>query len=317
MEKHVSVHPFIAVVGHLVRDQIMSTDGKVTIALGGIAYNLATLCSLMEAGKVYPVCRIGLDTRGMLLDAFDSYNAMDGSGIAFNRHPNVLNRLVYRSDGCRDEWNSRRPSPLSLKRVPGNVDAVIINFISGNDVRLKELKEFRKQYRGLIYCDFHSLALGRGKDGRRYYRFHPRWREYLSAVDIIQMNLHELSSIVNREPTTPEDIAFFCKRLLEAGPSIAIVTNGEAGTTCSMSSSKRSYYVPAVHVPVAVDPTGCGDALGAAFVYHYLQTGDPLKSMELASQIAAAKATFSGVEAFGNLRMILKTLAGPMKVVAI
>jgi len=287
----------------------------MTFALGGIAYNLATLQAIMRKGTILPVCRVGEDIRNMIRESFGSCSVLDVSGFQFTHSPNVVNRLVYRHDGARDEWNSRRSSPLSLKNIPIEADAVMFNFISGNDVKLRDLKAFRQRYRGLIYFDFHSLALGHDSAGRRCYRYHPRWRDYVSVADIVQMNRLELASIMRAEQRSKVDVYDACRGLHETGPGIAIITDGKNGIIISTRSPARGYHVPATAVRRVIDTTGCGDSLGAAFVWKYLITNDVLKSIEFASRIASSKATFSGIDGFGRINEIAKRLGSPRKAI--
>jgi hypothetical protein len=309
--------PIIVVIGHLVKDEIIAVDGTMNIALGGIAYNIAALCALMKQGKVHPICRIGKDVKKHVSDAFGVSPVFDCSGISDSNRPNIVNRLKYSHDGRREEWNSGKPSPLDIADISTHADAVMFNFISGNDVKLSDLKAFRNIYRGLIYCDYHSLSLGRDSSGKRYHRHHPRWGEYLSVVDIVQMNMAELSTIVRHDLTDIREIASATLNLHKAGPSIAIVTIGDRGVIISDRKREMQFHVPAVSISGRIDPTGCGDTLAAAFIYHYLQDGDMIRSLELANHFAAAKATFSGLEGFGRIDEILNSLGSIEKAMRI
>jgi sugar/nucleoside kinase (ribokinase family) len=191
-----------------------------------------------------------------------------------------------------------------------SADAVIFNFISGRDVKLPHLKAFRKKYSGLIYCDYHSLSLGFGKNRRRYYRLHPRYKEYLQTADFTQMNLNELGSIYLKPLFGESAIARACGRLHEFGAGKLIITAGGAGVFVSDPERGRIFRVPAVNLLREVDPTGCGDALGAALVVRFLQTGDLVKTVEFANHFAAAKAMFSGLDGFANIKSILRKI-GP------
>ena len=302
--------PLVVVVGHLVKDEITSAEGHTSVALGGIAYNMAALCCLMKTGRIYPICRIGTDIRYQIANIFGGFPVFDDSGIMYSNRPNIVNRLVYNHDGTRQEWNSGKPGSLDIENIPINADAVIFNFISGNDVKLSELIKFRKRYRGLIYVDFHSLSLGRDGSGGRYLRYHPRWREYLSVANIAQMNVAELSTIARRELSDNREVAKAARILNEAGPAIVVITMGERGVIFSDREKDEQYYIPAIHIDGRTDPTGCGDTLAAAFAYHVLRKNDLIKSIEMANHYAAAKATFTGLDGFGRIDDIMK-LIGP------
>ncbi len=297
--------PRIAVVGHLVYDEITLPDGQITSAPGGISYNIAALTGLMAQGRLLPVCEIGFDIKDLVFETFGFYEVFDKSAIKMTSLPNVVNQLVYDNQGNRAEWNSRRPPPLSLERVPDDIDALLLNFISGNDVTLEELKRFRGRFGGIIYCDFHSLALGHDRDGRRHYRKHPDWREYLSYVDIVQMNQAEFTTNVGSELKNIKKVAADCRTLHEAGPKTALITMGKDGVLLSMQSGDRTFHIPSLDVPAVVDTTGCGDTLAAAMIYHYIVSDDILQSAVKANRYAAAKATFSGLDGFRQIDQIL------------
>jgi hypothetical protein len=304
--------PRIAVAGHLVYDEITFPGGETTIALGGISYNIAALAALMAQGKIIPVCEIGLDIKDLVFGTFGSYEVFDKSAIKMTSLPNVINRLVYDNQGNRNEWNSRRPQPLLLEAIPDDIDALLLNFISGNDVTLEELRRFPGRFGGIVYCDFHSLALGHDQDGRRYHRRHPDWQEYLSHVDIIQMNLAELATIVGHDSGGKLQIAADCRILHQAGPETALITMGKDGVLLSNQSGDQAFHIPASDVPAVVDTTGCGDTLAAAMTYHYIVSGDLLRSAVKANRYAAAKATFSGVDGFLRMDEILGNIGeGP------
>jgi hypothetical protein len=304
--------PAIAVVGHLVRDEIVSSDGVVKIALGGTAYNLRTLAAIMDKGKILPVCRIGRDITGPASELFASSDLFDNTGVQYARRPNVIHRLIYSADGSRREWNSGRQSPLDFETICKKADAVLLNFISGNDVRLKDLKSFKSNYRGLVYGDYHSLSLGFGSDQIRYYRHHPRWREYLACIDMIQMNVAELATICQHKLDDIQTIKDACLNLHTGGPKVIIITMGSKGVMVSEQKDQRFWRIPAMEIPEEIDPTGCGDTLSATFVFNYLRSGDLVRSVEIANRCAGAKATFSGLDGYAKMRQIIDAI-GPRK----
>ncbi len=317
MLRNRSKGPTIVVVGHLVKDEIISADGRMRISLGGIAYSLAALGAIHVKERVLPICAVGRDIESSIRDAFGYGSPFDFAGMRFSNRPNVVNRLIYNSDGSREEWNSRIAPPLDISGVDRRADAVLLNFISGHDVRLPELRAFRARYRGLIYCDYHSLALGHDKNRRRYYRLHPRWREYVGIADIVQMNLAELASICRTLLRDGVAIARACGRLHDAGARTVIITTGHEGVFLSESPAGRFYHVPAVAIRREVDPTGCGDMFSAAFLCQFLRTGNIVKSLQIANLYAAAKATFSGLDGFRRLERIVKSIGPLTKAIAL
>ncbi len=309
--------PEIAVAGHLVADEIIYSGGEKISALGGIAYNLAALLSVMESGKIIPICEIGFDIEDLFEEYFGKHDIVDSSAVSKTSQPNVVNRLVYDSGSNREEWNSRIPERLSLDDIGDNVDAVLLNFISGDDFGVDELARFRERYEGVIFCDYHSLALGRDSEGKRYYRKHPEWDKYLSRADIVQMNIAELATISGVEGLSFGNIIAVCGMIHSLRPDLCIITLGRNGTVLSVDKGNEVYHLPPIMVQNEIDPTGCGDTLAAVFLYNYLLSGDPLQSAISANRYAAAKVTFGGLDDFKRINAILESIghgAEPVKI---
>lgn len=291
----------IAVVGHLVDDEIIRPGGAKISALGGISYNLAALLSIMKKAIIFPVCEIGQDIQAKFNKEFGENEIVDSSGVKILSRPNVVNRLVYDHSGNREEWNSRIPDRLSLVSLSDDIDALLLNFISGDDVGIEELSRFKERSNALIYCDYHSLALGRDDQGKRFYRKHPEWEQYLAQVDIAQMNSKELATITGNESDRAAEIAAGCMMIHRAGPKTVVVTMGRKGAVISLDNGRLKYFLPPIPISQEIDPTGCGDTFASVFLYNYLLTQDPLKSAKIAAGFAAAKATFSGIDGFNRI----------------
>lgn len=301
--------PKIALVGHMCKDEIISSNGSLKAAIGGTAYNLAALASVMSSGKILPVCRLGNDMESLAKPLFSLSPLIDTSGVLSSAYPNVIHRLTYLQNGERAEWNSGKQTPLPLDKNCLAADAILLNFISGSDVRLADLKIFKRKYKGLIYSDFHSLSLGYSKDQMRYHRRHPFWREYISAIDMLQMNVGELRTIFGNTMVSVSDIKNAITELHALGPKIINITMGSEGVIVSESASGILDHLKAVQIPQEVDPTGCGDTFAAVFLSNYLNLQDTLKSARTASFYAAAKATFSGLDGFKDIHAIVRNLS--------
>jgi hypothetical protein len=309
MVKLVGNSPAIALVGHMCKDEIISSNGSLKAAIGGTAYNLAALASVMTSGRIIPICRLGNDMESLAKPLFSFSALIDTSGVLSSANPNVIHRLTYQQNGERAEWNSGKQSPLPLGKHCIAADAILLNFISGSDVRLAELREFKKSYQGLIYSDFHSLSLGYSRDQIRYHRRHPFWREYISAIGMLQMNIGELRTIFGDSIISPDDVKKVVPQLHALGPVIINITMGNSGVIVSESAKGVLEHLKAVQIPQEVDPTGCGDTFAAVFLCTYLNSRDTLKSAREASLYAAAKATFSGLDGFKDIHAIVQKLS--------
>jgi sugar/nucleoside kinase (ribokinase family) len=308
MAKNVCNSPAIALVGHMCKDEILTPAGTLKTAIGGTAYNLAALASVMKDGSILPVCRLGSDMKALAMPLFSLSERIDTSGVLHSRFPNVIHRLTYLKNGERAEWNSGKQTPLPLGDICHSADAILLNFISGSDVRLAELKRFKKSYKGIIYSDFHSLSLGYNKDQIRYHRHHPYWKEYISELDMLQMNIGELRTIFGDPLVSPDDVIAVISDLHSLGPAVINITMGSQGVIVSQPESGLLRHIPGVRIQREVDPTGCGDTFAAVFLVNYLLSGDVLVSAQQGARYAAAKATFSGLDGFRNIHDIVSGL---------
>lgn len=109
---------------------------------------------------------------------------------------------------------------------------------------------------------------------------------------LIKPNLYELSGLVGREVTEPEDAVEICRSLsVDSGVNIL----------CTMSE-KGALWAAGGQVWRARSPqgltvrgfTGAGDTFLAAFVYKFDLTGDPAEALRFASSASAAKITLPG-----------------------
>ena len=293
--------PAIAVIGHLVTDEIIMPDGSFKKALGGTSYNLASMGSVIGEGRILPVCVIGDDIEDTFNQSFGSKSTFDTSFVKITEEPNVINRLVYTDNNDREEWNSRIPEKILLSGITNKIDAALFNFISGDDVEIDEILEFKDNFDGPIYFDFHSLALGRDGSGKRYLRRNEKWREYVSIPDLLQMNHCELSTITSKYTEEVKIIADQIEILHECGPQIVIVTLGVNGAIVSDNNQKVKYHLSAINIDKAIDPTGCGDTFASVFFYEFFTSNNLKKSALKANLFAAAKASFSGIDGFRNI----------------
>ena len=83
-----------------------------------------------------------------------------------------------------------------------------------------------------------------------------------------------------------------CRKLLEAGPSTAIVTLGSRGSV-GMTAQDGFFRTESFHVPVR-DTTGAGDVFHGAYIVGLLEGMDAPESARFASAVSAIKCTCFG-----------------------
>jgi adenosine kinase len=83
-----------------------------------------------------------------------------------------------------------------------------------------------------------------------------------------------------------------------------LITRSERGATLVHQTNKKltQHNIPGIINTQTVDPTGCGDVFGAAYLYHYIKSNDSLQAVTVANRIAAFKATVRGPEALDSLK---------------
>ena len=308
----------IAVIGNLVWDRIIQFNSSRVEDFGGIAYNLSALGALAniegKSGRmirIFPVCNVGFD---IFVDAkafFGNFSAIDFSFIRNTPRKNIVHELRYDEKGYRSECNIGRTSKITphLFQHCKVVDAVIVNYIGGDEFPPRYLRWLKDKYAPLIYLDYHSLALGRTVTSRkiykvkRHFRYNPHWRKYIELADIVQMNYDELKSIFSETVNETGSIVQSAKNIYDAGPDIVIITreDKELVLIAGPKYSPKIYIMPVHPVGKLVDSTGCGDSFAAGFVISYYKDRDVVKACEHGLSLACQKAGFSGLTGFLKL----------------
>ena len=298
----------ITVIGTINKDSIVFPDGKRTESFGGIFYNLSALSGL--GGKrleIYPVCNLGYDVYNVVTSTLKRYGNVNLKGIYKVRRKNNHALLLIDKNNQREEILKNRVPVLSFEQVKPFLDGdvILVNFISGFDIRLMDLKKIRKRTKALIYLDIHSLTLGMDRTGRRYLRIPRNWREYIKSADFVQTNLPELNVLSGGKVKSLKDIRNFGIRILNLGPQILLVTLGEKGEVMIYKKGERIKYerCRGIKVHAFKDATGCGDVFSAGFLANYLKTENLIRSLDFANRMAAENCKISGAEqVFGLMK---------------
>jgi sugar/nucleoside kinase (ribokinase family) len=182
-------------------------------------------------------------------------------------------------------------------------DAILINFISGYDIRLDSLRKIREKATGIIFMDVHSLTLGISKNGKRYLRTPRFWREYVKQADLVQVNHLEANILAGRDLASQKDMKDFAKSVLDLGTRALLITLAEDGALMFMKKrgACKMKREAGIKVRAFKDATGCGDVFSAAFLFHYLHHSDLTKALDFANHAAALKCRVSGVEEISRL----------------
>jgi len=301
------MHKFkITVIGTINKDSIIFPNGKRTESFGGIFYNLSALSGL--GGKrveIYPVCNLGYDVHGKVTSTLKGFGNVNLSGIFKVRRKNNHALLLIDENNQRDEILKNRVPVLRFEQVKPFLDSqvILVNFISGFDIELTDLKRIRKSTKALIYLDIHSLTLGMDKTGRRYLKMPRNWREYIKAADFVQTNLPELNVLSGGKVKSLKDIRDFGIYVLDLGLQVLLVTLGEKGAVMIYKKGEKVKFERCQRIKVHgfKDATGCGDVFSAGFLTRYLDTKDLIQSLDFANRMASENCKISGAETVANL----------------
>jgi sugar/nucleoside kinase (ribokinase family) len=304
----------IGVIGTFISDQIFHINGTETNSFGGIFYSVSILGNLVsERDEIYPVCYLGEDIYNDIIERLSSYNSVKTSGIKKVAQENTAVRLIYKTTEQRDEYLSHRLPPLHLDHILGigAMDVWLVNFITGFEMSLATLQQFRQQASGLILMDFHSLSLAIKEDGHRILRKLHGWEQWISGIDVLQMNEAEAASIIDHKNLSEADLIDFGNQVIENDIKIFHITHGSKGSLLFYKENhrKQNQKIPAYQVNEVVDVTGCGDAFSAGFLVHYFRHRDIVEATKHANRVAGFNCTLSGTEELFKLKKFLRNVA--------
>ncbi len=299
----------IGIIGSVMHDQIRTVEGKEFESFGGILYNALALGRVIRAADtIMPVTYMGEDhLKTVREEYFSAVPQIDESAIQINPEGTDSNVLEYVTPSSRKEQMTIVSPTYEVELLSRVFDAnaLLINFINGNELDLETFKTIREKHQGLIYLDIHNLGKIR-KDGVpvKGHRF-DRWKEWVSCVDIVQGNEWEAERLLDLHPKTEEEFRAAALALLDVeGPRIATLTLGGEGCAIAWKErddSVRFARIPAMEDVKIVDTTGCGDSFSAGYLVEFLRTGDPLKSAVFAATVSGLNCERTGLQGLTEL----------------
>ena len=320
----------VGIIGLINHDTIFMAGGRQIQDLGGILYNTTVMADLLGEGDgLYPISRIGAECNGAMRAILDPRPAVSTRGISLSPSGTSRNRIRYDENMEKVEQLTNHVGPIPLEQIEPflDLDALLVNFIVGDDISLKTMETIRVSASGLLYLDVHNLCLGKDAEGYRRRRAPTDWRRWIEMFDVVQMNEVEarllagagneaapggtggLRGRLDAAPggsggllETEDDFIAFGRSITTLGPSVCTVTRGALGpvTVYREDNSVKSVVIPSVPVAEMVDTTGCGDAFAAGFVTEYLASKDPARATRLANRVASVNCTVAGLPERGT-----------------
>ncbi len=285
----------ILLIGHSVEDHLLSKDNE-KITPGGIFYSALGHVFVKEnEDEIYLNTVVEQSNENLFSCVYDK---LDKKYIGIEKEiPKVF--LTIYEDKERDECYNKVTKNLEINFEGLNsFDGIQLNMVTGFDVTVNQVEELRKNFKGLIYIDIHTLSRGLEGDMKREFRTIPEFDRWARSVDIIQVNEKELLTL--DKETNPMTII---QKILSLGLKYIIVTKGNLGAKVFYLNNKEinSIFVSALKVNSG-NKIGCGDIFGSVFFYFYLKTRDLNTALNKANYYAGLTASKNNFEDLLNLR---------------
>lgn len=286
----------LLVIGQSVEDHIHIKDSH-EVKPGGIFYSVLGLKSFLEEkDELFLLTSMEREKESLFSPLYE------GLKKDFFQYKGSIPRVnLYIPDNaerCENYENMAESLEVSGLRELNSFDGILVNMITGFDLRLEDLKSLRKDFKGLIYLDVHTLARGLGENNQREFRQIPQAMEWMRQADIVQVNESELRTLSSKGSET--GIAL---EVLQCGLNCLIVTKGELGSKIySLENGElKSYFQSAIKIN-CMNKIGCGDIFGAAFFSSYLKNKSLTEAARIANTAAGLTAGYREIKDFIKLK---------------
>lgn len=298
----------ICVIGQYVRDEIHLHDERILESHGGIFFALGAFSAITSAGdSVHPIFPVGADCETELRRAMEKLQRIIPNEVYSVHEPTTRVKLFYSSPTAYQTCLVSELPPVPFEKIYPHLDSDImyINMMTAQDVTIGVAEQVRQRTSALIFLDVHMLAYTVAEMGRRELHPNPDWRRWCSIADIVQFNEREAAVFIESGLDFPSEI----ERIFNTtNVAIVIITRGEDGAFVfeRTQAGNRMHEIPAHSIDAVADTTGCGDAFGAAFVYHYRKHGSARGAGVFASFVASRVALIHGSEGIERLQDFLE-----------
>lgn len=181
----------VGIIGLINHDTIFMADGRRIQDLGGVLYNITVMADLAgEGDELFPISRIGAECYDAMRAILDPRPAVSTRGVSLSRTGTSRNRIRYDEDMEKVEQLTNHVAPIPLEQIEPflDLDALLVNFIVGDDITLDTMEAVREKASGLLYLDVHNLCLGIDAEGYRRRRAPGDWQRWIEMFDVVQMN---------------------------------------------------------------------------------------------------------------------------------
>lgn len=273
------------ILGHFSYDVFHGEDGSERLQVGGLQRairHLSVLCGRQD--RIIPVSCVGVDDHATILEEMSDLQNVDLSALYVHDVPTHRVHYYPGHNGPVVACVKELSPPIPFDRIKRflEVDGILVNMMSGVDVRLETLDEIRMAVRGSdtrLHFDFHNLTLGIGPNAERIRRPITDWRRWAFMMNTVQLNEEEIAGL-SGERLTEHQAAGHLLTLSVAG---VLVTRGPGGASLYFNEHKKILRkdFPARHGGSA-GAVGNGDLFGSAFLWNYCKTNDLFAATESA-----------------------------------
>jgi len=289
----------ILVVGHFAVDIIHGKKDEVARRSGGIFNTVSALSRLLgENDRVIPVFGVGEEEKEGVVKECVNLGNVDSAGIFQLGTPTPQVHYVPGQQTAQCSIDIAPPIPYDRIKKFLNVDAVLVNMTSGQDLTVDTLDQLRldiRPKRTPLLFDYHNLTLGINEKKERIRRPVEYWRRWVFMTDYVQLNEEELRGLAQEKMSEGQTV----NHLLTLGTKAIIVTRGPKGASLFTSEHKKTLRmdVDGIAANGNNDTVGVGDTFGAAFLVQALKSGDLQEATRFANAVAARRVASGKVQA--------------------
>jgi len=273
-------------VGHLSMDRV-KVAGKDKNQLGGGVVYSAMASKLF--GRTGIVSRVGVDFPPRFLGRLKKAG-IDIGGVKRVKGKSTSFSIEYEKDGTATYTDYSLNSGVFIRPQdipPRYLRARAFHIAPLAPTKQKRFVQFlRDNFFGSISLNTHIAYFS---------KYRKTLFELPAIVDVFTLNDQEAMRL-----TDTRSLEHALNVLKKVKHNLIIVTMGTYGSIAIKDTEIN--FLPSLYQPEVVDLTGCGDAFAGAFASIYTDTGDVLKSANVANNVASLMATgwnFSAIEKLG------------------
>ena len=314
----------LGVIGEPCIDYIYRGSISHEKQFGGILYSVVSLAVISgKSAGIYPLMNLGEDEYESVAAFLNKFRNIKTDFINKSQHKTRVVNLYYKDSSSAlntstkkiydREENSTEPTlPVEFKQIKGaleNLDGILINMVSGNDITLDTLKKIRENFTGYIHMDLHNLVMKTFPDGTRKQIPVKDWLNWCRMCDTLQMNESEIAILTGDSPPESETAEEILKK---SKVKSVVVTRGERGATLYEPKRKekggKRFKLDKTDVCLIkniefADSTGCGDVFASGFFFKSIEKNlnEFTESLHFANKMAGLNASLKGVEELNKL----------------